>query len=134
MLTPKEIKFQQLSKMVNELPLDKKAKIVKKLLQNLDSNSILEVKEIANNCLPKAEKREIHKKIIKEKIAQGLISLNPDLDLDAIELLRIQIKPAKPGDKNGDRYCYLRGKVEGEQLAIYLGLKSLFSDCLHEIE
>ncbi|MDJ0727931.1 MAG: response regulator [Prochloraceae cyanobacterium] len=119
-----EMKFQQLSKLVNELSLDKKARIIKKLIPYLNQDSILEINQLVKSYLPEIEIRNKQKELLEEKIAAGKLSL--DIDLNSIEMLRIEVKSRA----NGDRYCYLRGKLDGKQLNIYLGSINLFSDRL----
>jgi len=124
LLDGKDLKFQQLSKLINELPKDKKERIVNKFFPYLDYDSMLELGKSIEQKLPEAKHRKALKLLIEEKIKAKKVSL--DIDLDSVEMLRIEAKETK----RGDRYYYLRGRLNGEHLNTYLGTDDVFAEHL----
>lgn len=124
LLDGKDLKFQQLSKLINQLPKDKKERIVNKFFPYLDYDSMLELGKSIEQKLPEAKHRKALKLLIEDKIKAKKVSL--DIDLDSVEMLRIEAKETK----RGDRYYYLRGRLNGEHLNTYLGTDDVFAEHL----
>lgn len=122
-VTSKKVRFNTLSKLVNELPSKQKEKLIYYLIESLEQEELERLQEqipsLLQNQIESNQRRQEEKARLIDKLRQG--EIDPNLPLELLEGHFIEEKYIPREGKNFGPYYYLRWWEDGRLKTKYLG-------------